>query len=142
MKSHTVPEKLLKQFAFKHPVKGLRLWRYQKIREPYWDVSPSKATVVEGQFSDLRNAEREESIETELNQRFENPVHDFIEQLGLRTFVFGANHMRSRARAYRWDKLRRTFPRTRTAVGFSGRSSPSAPTFVPPPMGQASRRRL
>jgi hypothetical protein len=92
MKSHTVPEKLLKQFAFKHPVKGLRLWRYQKIREPYWDVSPSKATVVEGQFSDPRNAQREESIETELNQRFENPVHDFIEQLGFRTFVFGANH--------------------------------------------------
>lgn len=92
MKSHTVPEKLLKQFAFEHPVKGLRLWRYQKTREPYWDVSPNKATVVEGQFFDPRNAKREESIETELNQRFENPVHNFIDQLGFRAFVFGANH--------------------------------------------------
>jgi hypothetical protein len=92
MKSHTVPEKLLKQFAFEHPVKGLRLWRYQKSREPYRDVSPSKATVVEGQFFDPRNAKREERIETELNHRFENPVHDFIEQLGYRAFVFGANH--------------------------------------------------
>jgi hypothetical protein len=53
----------------------------------------------------------------------------------LRTFVFGANHMRSRARAYRWDKLRRTFTRTRTAVGFSGRSSPSAPHLRPPTHG-------
>lgn len=92
MKSHTVPEKLLRQFAFKHPVKGLRLWRYQKGRGPYWDVSPSKATVVDGQFSDPRDVGREERIETELNQRFENPVHDFIEQLGFRTFVLGANH--------------------------------------------------
>lgn len=69
MKSHTVPEKLLKQFAFEHPVKGLRLWRYQKNRQPYWDVSPNKATVVEGQFFDPRNARREESIETELSKR-------------------------------------------------------------------------
>ena len=92
MKSHTVPEKLLKQFAFRHPVKRLRLWRYQKDREPYWDVSPEMATVVEGQFSDPRNGAREESIETSLNQRFENPVHNFIEQLSFRTFVLGANH--------------------------------------------------
>jgi hypothetical protein len=92
MKSHTVPEKLLKQFAFRHSVKGLRLWRYQKEREPYWDVSPTKATVVDGQFFDPRNSAREESIETNLNERFENPVHDFIEQLSFRTFVWGANH--------------------------------------------------
>lgn len=92
MKSHTVPQKLLEQFAFKHPVKKLRLWRYQKNRKPYWDVSPSIATVVDGQFSDPRNSAREERIETNLNQRFENSVHGFIEQLGFRTFVFGANH--------------------------------------------------
>jgi hypothetical protein len=92
MNSHTVPEKLLKQFAFRHPIKRLRLWRYQKDREPYWDVSPKTATVVDGQFSDPRNSAREESIETRLNQRFENPVHDFIEQLSFRTFVFGASH--------------------------------------------------
>jgi len=92
MKSHTVPEKLLIQFAFSHPVKRLRLWRYQKDREPYWDVSPKMATVVDGQFSDPRNGAREASIETKLNQRFENPVHDFIEQLSFRTFVLGANH--------------------------------------------------
>lgn len=92
MKSHTVPEKLLKQFAFRHPVKGLRLWRYQKDKEPYWDVSPRKATVIEGHFSDPLDPAREDSIETRLNQRFENPVHDFIGQLGFRTFVFGAHH--------------------------------------------------
>lgn len=92
MKSHTVPEKLLKQFAFRHPHKGLRLWRYQRGRDPYWDVSPSKATVVEGHFSDPRNSAREGTIETRLNQRFENPVHDFIDQLGFQTFVFGAHH--------------------------------------------------
>src|ERR1035441_9596984 len=64
--------------------------------------------------------------------------------------------MRSRARAYRWDKLRRAFTRTRTAennapapptsastaVGLSGQESPSLPHLRTPPMGQASRRRL
>src|SRR5665213_2311660 len=92
MDSHTVPEKLLKQFAFEHPKKGLRLWRYQKGRAPYWDVSPSKATVIAGHFSDPRDAAREESIEVSLNQLFENPVHDFIEQLSFKTFVFAAHH--------------------------------------------------
>jgi hypothetical protein len=92
MKSHTVPQKLLEQFAFEHPVKKLRLWRYQKNREPYWDVSPKIATVVDGQFSDPLNGAREKGIETRLNQQFENPVHNFIEQLSLRTFEFDANH--------------------------------------------------
>jgi hypothetical protein len=92
MDSHTVPEKLLKQFAFQHAKKGLRLWRYQKGREPYWDVSPHKATVIVGHFSDPRDGAREESIETRLNQQFENPVHDFIEQLSFRTFVLSACH--------------------------------------------------
>lgn len=92
MKSHTVPEKLLRQFAFRHPVKGSRLWRYQKDKEPYWDVSPSKATVIEHHFFDPLDPAREESIETRLNQRFEDTVHNFIEQLGFQTFVFGAHH--------------------------------------------------
>jgi hypothetical protein len=92
MDSHTVPEKLLKQFAFQHAKKGLRLWRYQKGREPYWDVSPHKATVIVGHFADPRDGEREESIETKLNLQFENPVHDFIEQLSFRTFVLSARH--------------------------------------------------
>jgi hypothetical protein len=92
MKSHTVPEKLLKQFAFRHPVRGLRLWRYQKGKEPYWDVSPIFATVNPGHFSDPSDSGREQSIETRLNERFENPVHVFIEQLGFQTFVFGEYH--------------------------------------------------
>jgi hypothetical protein len=92
MDSHTIPEKLLKQFAFMHPKKGLRLWRYMKNRAPYWDVSPHKATVKDGHFSDPHNAAREERIETRLNQEFENPVHDFVEQLSFKTFVFAAHH--------------------------------------------------
>jgi hypothetical protein len=92
MHSHTIPEKLLKQFAFMHPKKGLRLWRYAKGRAPYWDVSPHKATVNDGHFFDPRDVGREESIEKRLNELFEDPVHDFIEQLNFKTFVFSARH--------------------------------------------------
>lgn len=92
MHSHTVPEKLLKQFAFMHLKKGLRLWRYAKGRAPYWDVSPHKATVNDGHFFDPRSVGREESIEKRLNELFEDPVHDFIEQLSFTTFVFSARH--------------------------------------------------
>jgi hypothetical protein len=92
MNSHTVPERLLKQFAFNDPVTGLRLCRYEKGRPPYCKVSASKATVIVGHFSDPLNAVREANIETRLNQQFENPVHDFIEQLGFRTFMFSARH--------------------------------------------------
>jgi Protein of unknown function (DUF4238) len=92
MDSHTVPAKLLKQFAFRDPVKELRLWRYRKGREPDWDVSPTKATVISGHFSDPLDTAREERTEAQLNQRFENSVHVFREQLGYRTFVFGAYH--------------------------------------------------
>ena len=94
MKSHTVPKKLLEQFAyFDSKTKSLRLWRYQKGRKPYWKVSPDAATVVEGVYADPRDAEREEELERRLNHEFEDPVHQFIEQAGYRTFVPSRAHI-------------------------------------------------
>lgn len=94
MKSHTVPKKLLEQFAyFDRKTNSLRLWRYQKGRKPFWKASPETATVVEGVFADPRDAEKEAELEHRLNREFEEPVHEFIQQAGYRTFVPSRAHI-------------------------------------------------
>lgn len=79
MKSHTVPRKLLEQFAYDDIVTGSkRLWRYEKGRFPYPKASPRTATRISGHFSDPENAARECELERRLNQEFEDPVNNFL----------------------------------------------------------------
>ena len=64
MNSHTVPQKLLKQFAYEDlRTKSLRLYCYKKGIPPY-PVSPKRATAFEGYFSDPDNPAKENEIET------------------------------------------------------------------------------
>ena len=99
MKSHTVPRFLLDQFAYDDPVtKSRRLWQYAKGRSPYGFASPTSATRIDHHFADPANAEREEKLETRLNQEFENPVHQFLGSLRYRTFVLSRLHTRQLTR--------------------------------------------
>lgn len=98
MKSHTVPFKLLDQFAFDDPKTSRRLWRYEKGRAPRGDASPRTATRIPKHFSDPKDSVREEEIETRLNIEFENTVHNFIDQLRYRTFVLSRQHVRQLTR--------------------------------------------
>src|SRR5271165_458404 len=94
MFSHTVPKKLLDHFAFDDPVtKSRRLCRYEEGRAPRWDASPKIATAWDGHFSDPANAEREEEIEYRLKREFEDPVNEFIEMIGYRTFFLDARRI-------------------------------------------------
>jgi hypothetical protein len=87
MNSHTVPQKLLKQFAFcDSRTKSMRLWCYQKGIPPYL-VFPKKATAFEGYFSDPDNPAKENEIETRLNNEIENPVHTFLSEFNNPSFV-------------------------------------------------------
>lgn len=83
MQSHTVPRKLLEQFAYYDPVTAAkRMWRYEKGRAPYWKASPKTATRVDGQFVDPESAAKEAEIEARLNREFEDPVNSFLFELG------------------------------------------------------------
>ena len=94
MRSHTVPKKLLEQFAYiDTKTKSLRLWRYEKGWRPYWKASPETATVIDGIFADPRDGEKEAELEHQLNCEFEDPVHQFIQQAGYRTFVPSRVHI-------------------------------------------------
>jgi hypothetical protein len=87
MNSHTVPQKLLKQFAYEDlRTKSLRLYCYQKGIPPY-PVFPKRATAFEGYFSDPDNPAKENEIETRLNNEFENPVNCFILQFNNPSFA-------------------------------------------------------
>jgi hypothetical protein len=80
MFSHTVPQKLLEQFAYDDPrTKSKRLWQYQKSLPPWWKGSPKTATAWDSHFADPANAAKEEQLELRLKQEFEDPVNDFIE---------------------------------------------------------------
>jgi hypothetical protein len=95
MFSHTVPKKLLEQFAYYDPrTKSRRLWQYQKGRTPWWKASPARATAWEGHFADPANGAKEEQLELRLKQEFEDPVNQFIEMIGYRTFVLNSTHIR------------------------------------------------
>lgn len=98
MKSHTVPKKLLEQFAYLEPNTGaLRLWRYEKGCAPYGRATPKSATRFDGHLSDPRDPVKEEELEARLNREVENPVHSFIEQAGYLTFVASSLHIRQLA---------------------------------------------
>ncbi len=95
MNSHTVPRKLLEQFAYDDPkTKQKRLWRYEKGRTPYRKASPHTATVIDRHFADPRNASKEAELEHRLNVEFEQPVNEYISQIGYRTFPWSTKHFR------------------------------------------------
>lgn len=88
MKSHTVPQKLLKQFAyFDSTTQSLRLWRYEKNREPFWKASPETSTAYDSFFADPENPDTELEIETQLAEQFENPVNLFLDKFEDEAFV-------------------------------------------------------
>jgi hypothetical protein len=83
MKSHTVPQKLLKQFANDGPQRGMKwLWRYSKGLPPRGRVSTKSATRIDGHFSHPEDAAKEAELETRLNREFENPVNLFLSRIG------------------------------------------------------------
>jgi hypothetical protein len=87
MNSHTIPKKLLEQFAYDDPVtRSKRLWRYQKGFAPWWKASPKTATRWDGHFSHPANAAKEEELEQRLKREFEDPVNDFIETISSPSF--------------------------------------------------------
>ena len=94
MFSHTVPRKLLEQFTYDDPrTKSKRLWQYQKGLPPWWKASPGRATAWDGHFADPANAAKEEQIELRLKQEFEDPVNEFIEIIGYRTFFLDSRRI-------------------------------------------------
>lgn len=94
MFSHTVPRKLLEQFAYDDPrTKSKRLWQYQKGLPPWWKASPSRATAWNGHFSDPAHPAKEAQIELRLKREFEDPVNEFIEMIGYRTFFLDARRI-------------------------------------------------
>ena len=79
MKSHTVPKRLLRQFAYREATtQSDRLWRYEKSRAPYPKASPDTATRVQGHFADPSDADIEAAIERRLAYEIEDPVNQFI----------------------------------------------------------------
>ena len=95
MKSHTVPRKLLEQFAYDDPVtRSKRLWRYQKGRPPYGRAAPKTAARRGGHFADPANSTKEAELEERLKREFEDPVNQFIDMIGYRTFTLTAAHIR------------------------------------------------
>lgn len=79
MHSHTVPRKLLEQFAYDDSrTASKRLWRYEIARPPYGKASPRTATRIDGHFSHPDDAAKETELETRLNLEFEGPVNSFL----------------------------------------------------------------
>jgi hypothetical protein len=119
--SHTVPKKLLEQFAYDDPgTKSRRLWRYEKDKPPY-RASPRTATRFDGHFFDPRNPGREDELESRLNREIEQPVNLFIEHAGYRTFVPSRLHI-VQLTAYMvllWHRSRARKAATRVQVGIS-----------------------
>jgi DNA repair ATPase RecN len=92
VRSHTVPRKLLEQFAFYHPgTKSYRLWTYKKGVPPYM-ASPRSATRWEGHFSDPRDAAKEQDLERRLKREVEEPVNQFLDSLKYSAFVLSIDH--------------------------------------------------
>jgi hypothetical protein len=88
MESHTVPRKLLEQFAYDDAITGSkRLWRYEKGRPPYKKASPRTATRINRHFSDPEDATKESEIERRLNREFEEPVNKFLFEITHPDFI-------------------------------------------------------
>lgn len=95
MESHTIPRKLLDQFAYDDSItRSRRLWQYALGRLPSGRASPRTATRISNHFADPANVEREALLEDRLNREFENPVHQWLDQLRYRTFVLSRHHIR------------------------------------------------
>jgi len=95
MQSHTVPKKLLEQFAYYDRfTKSLRLWRYKKGRTPYAKASPKTATRIDGHFWHPDNPTKETELETRLNDEFENPVNRFLFEIAQPGYVETGLHRR------------------------------------------------
>lgn len=83
IESHTVPQSLLKRFAWHDPhTDSLRLWRYAKGRAPYNNQSAKSATRYKGHFADPDDPAAEAEVERRLAQEFEHPVNQFVHLLG------------------------------------------------------------
>jgi hypothetical protein len=94
MRSHTVPKKLLEQFAYPDTVtRSNRLWQYKKDRPPWGEASPKSATRWDGHFADPANAAKEAQLELRLKQEFEDPVNEFLEMIGYRTFFLDSRRI-------------------------------------------------
>jgi|SRR5208282_158183 hypothetical protein len=88
MKSHTVPQRLLQQFAYRDThTKSLRLWRYEKGRKPYGKASPKSATAFDSHFADPQDTSLEIEIEKRLAVEIEDPVNQFISHFFDSSFV-------------------------------------------------------
>ena len=112
MRSHTVPRKLLEQFAFDDLDTGSkRLWTYEKGVPPYMS-SPRSATRWAGHFADPRNAAKEEELEKRLHREIEEPVNEFLDLINYRAFVLSVGHKR---RLTRYITL--LFNRSRARLG-------------------------
>jgi hypothetical protein len=128
MESHTVPRKLLDQFAYYDSItESRRLWQYTKGREPWGRASPRTATRVSNHFADPADSEREARLEDRLNREFENPVHLFIGQLRYRTFVLSRTHIRQLTRyvslLFNRSQARRTATRQQVDIALESSRS-------------------
>jgi hypothetical protein len=98
MWSHTVPKRLLKQFAYDDPItRSPRMWRYTKGRPPS-PVSPKSATRVQGYFADPNDPDQETRVETRLAYEIEDPVSKFISQFSDLHWTMNEGHRRQMTR--------------------------------------------
>lgn len=99
MKSHTVPKRLLRQFAYLEATTASeRLWRYERNRAPYSKASPDTATRVERHFADPSDDQIEGQIERRLAYEIEDPVNRFIGEFSDPMFVMSEEQRRRMAR--------------------------------------------
>lgn len=95
MLSHTVPKKLLEQFAYYNPHKrSLWLWRYEKGRQPYPHASPKSATRIDGHFATAEDPAKEAELERRLNAEIEEPVTKFLSEIGKPDYIASQVHRR------------------------------------------------
>jgi hypothetical protein len=88
MKSHTVPKRLLKQFAYNDlSTKSPRLWEYRKGKKPNGLASPKTATRIDGFFANPEDAQFEAIVEARLNAEIEEPVNRFLSDISDPTFA-------------------------------------------------------
>lgn len=100
MKSHTVPRRLLEQFAFPDGhTKSLRLWRYRKGLPPRCDVAPKKASQIPRYFGNSNDPQQEMVLEQRLNAEVESPVHLFLPKLASGQLCFD-DHVRAKLARY------------------------------------------
>lgn len=99
MKSHTVPKRLLKQFAYHDSgTNSLRLWKYTKGQKPYGSASPTTATRIDGFFANPDDAQFEAVVEARLNAEIEAPVNRFLSDISDPAFAATAAQQRSLTR--------------------------------------------